>query len=143
MIREAVLDDIPHLVVMGLHFIRSSDYAGHLDENPDALFDTMLRLIESEDALLLVEDTGNPTGMLGAVLFSHPLSHQRFFSELFWWVEPEHRGNGLALLRAAEEWAAERGASHSIMISPDDRVSRLYETLGYAKLETHYIRLLG
>jgi GNAT superfamily N-acetyltransferase len=143
MIREAVLADIPHLVVTGLHFVRSSDYAGHLDENPDALFDTMFRLIGSEDAILLVQGEDKPTGMLGGLIFSHPLSHQTFFSELFWWVEPDYRGNGLALLRMAEEWATERGASHSIMISPDDRVSRLYETLGYAKLETHYIRPLG
>jgi GNAT superfamily N-acetyltransferase len=139
-IREAVRADIPHLVVMGLHFVRSGDYAGHLDENPDALFDTMLRLIESGDALLLVQGEDKPTGMIGALIFSHPLSHQTFFSELFWWVEPDHRGNGLALLRMAEKWATARGASHSIMISPDERVSRVYETLGYSLLETHYVK---
>ena len=141
-IREATRDDIPHLVVMGLHFIRSSSYAGHLDENPGALFDTMLQLIDGEDALLLVEDTGQPTGMLGALIFRHPLSHQSFFSELFWWVEPEHRGNGRALLNQAEQWGKDRGASHSMMISPNERVSRLYETLGYTKIEEHFIKAL-
>lgn len=142
MIREAVLDDIPSLTVMGLHFIRSDEYAGHLEENPDALFDIMLRLIESEDAILLVQGEDKPVGMLGAIIYRHPLTWQTFFNELFWWIEPDYRGNGLALLRRAEDWARECGATHSIMISPNDRTSRLYETLGYTQLETHFLKEL-
>jgi GNAT superfamily N-acetyltransferase len=142
-IREAVLADIPHLVVMILHFIRSGEYGGHLDENPDVIFDTMLQLIESEDAILLVEDKGKPVGTLGGLLFRHPLSGQAFFSELFWWIEPGLRGNGRALPKQAEQWARERGATYSIMVSPEERVSRLYEKLGYTKLEEHYIKRLS
>lgn len=142
MVREAVRADIPRLILMGLHFIRSGSYGRHLDENPDALFDTMLRLIDSEDAILLVQGEDKPTGMIGALVYRHPLSYQAFFSELFWWVEPEHRGNGLALKHHAEQWGKDRGAPHSIMVSPNDRVSRLYERLGYTKIETHYIKAL-
>lgn len=142
MIREAVRDDIPHLVVMGLHFLRSGAYSGHLEENPDALFEIMLRLIESDDALLLVQDDGKPVGMLGAIIYCHPLTWQVFFNEIFWWVEPDSRGDGIALEQAATEWAKQHGATKSIMVSPDDRVSRLYERRGYTKLETHYIKAI-
>lgn len=140
MIREATREDISHLVVMGLHFVRSGEYGDHLDESPDALFETMFRLIEGEDAILLVQGDDKPIGMLGGLIYRHPLSWQTFFSELFWWVEPEHRGHGLDLPRHAEAWAKTLGATHCIMVSPNDRVSRLYEKLGYSKLETHYIK---
>lgn len=142
MIREADHDDIPDLVVMGLRFIRSSSYAGQIGENPDALFDIMLRFIDDDDAILLVQGEGKPEGMIGGLVYSHPLSHQIFFSELFWWVEPEHRGNGLELPRQAEAWGKSAGATHSIMISPNDKTSRVYEALGYSRLETHYIKAL-
>lgn len=142
MIRGALLPDIPRLVVMGVHFIQSTQYAGQIGENPDALFDMMLKLIEAENAVIFVDGETQPIGMLGAHIFQHPMSGELVASELFWWVEPEHRGNGLALYRALEGWAEERGVHKIQMVAPDERTSRVYCALGFTKVEELYQKAL-
>lgn len=142
MIREAVRADIPHLVVMGLRFVRSSSYAEQIGENPDALFDLMLKLIESPEAVIFISGEDRPFGMIGAHLYRHPMSGEITASELFWWVEPEHRGEGVILYRKMEEWARENAATKIQMIAPDDRTERAYCALGFHKLETHYQKAL-
>ena len=140
MIREAVRDDIPHIVVMGLHFLRASEYTGKIRENPNAMFDLALKLIESDGAIIYLAGDNRPTGMIGLHIYEHPMSGERLASELFWWVEPDHRGSGMDLLKAAERWAREYGCSGIQMISPNERVSRLYRARGYEKTEEHYQR---
>jgi GNAT superfamily N-acetyltransferase len=141
-IREAVHADIPHLVVMGRHFLHASKYADHIVENPDAMFDLLLRLIDAEDGVVFVSGDDRPRGMIGAHLFKHPISGEIMVSELFWWVEPDHRGAGLPLMRALEDWARTRGAVKLQMVAPDDRTGRAYRGLGYTKLEEHFIKVL-
>lgn len=140
--RQAVRSDIPHMTVMGVHFLRASQYASHIVENPDAMFDLLAKLIDAEDGVVFVSGEDRPQGMIGAHLFRHPISGEIMASELFWWVEPEHRGAGLPLLRALEAWARSRGAAKLQMIAPDDRTGRVYGALGYAKLETTFQKAL-
>lgn len=137
-IREAVLDDIPHLVVMGLHFIRSYSSAGLIDENPDAIFDMMLSLVDSDQAVVFVAETEKPIGMLGAHLVYHPMSSEFIATELFWWVEPGHRGNGIRLMRAFEDWARDKGAQKLHMTAPNEKTGRVYVSAGFRKLEESY-----
>ncbi len=136
-VREAVTDDLPWLVGMGLRFIRDSDYRHHVAENPGALARLMGRLMESGESVILVVGD-RPHGMIGMLLYDHPMSGEKFASELFWWIDPEQRGSGLRLLNSAERWAKEAGARRIQMIAPNDRTARAYEGLGYGKLETHY-----
>jgi hypothetical protein len=58
---------------------------------------------------------------------------------MFWRAED---GNGLALLNAAEERAAERGATKSIMVAMQgmDRTEKLYGRLGYAPCEVQFMK---
>lgn len=144
MIREAVRADIPHLVVMGLRFIRSTGYKGQLGEDPDALFDFMMRLIDADTAAILVtaSDQSGPYGMIGVHIFQHPMSHEIFGNELFWWVEPGHRGDGLKLLHAGEDWMLSAGAHKIEATAPDDRTGKALERLGYKKFETHYLKVI-
>ena len=141
-IREATRADLPHIVVMGLHFLRASEYTGKIQENPDAMFDLALRLIESVDGIIFVDGDAKPTGMIGLHLYQHPMSGEVITSELFWWVEPDHRGSGMDLLKAAERWAKEHGSSSIQMIAPNDRVSRIYKARGYEKTEEHYQKVI-
>jgi hypothetical protein len=55
-----------------------------------------------------------------------------------WWVEPAARGCGLALLKRAERWALETGATAIQMSAPEARVGRLYERRGYRLVEMTY-----
>jgi histone acetyltransferase (RNA polymerase elongator complex component) len=55
-----------------------------------------------------------------------------------WWVEPEHRGAGVRLVREAEKRAKEAGAQRIQMIAPTKQVGAIYERLGYAFIESAY-----
>lgn len=144
-IREATADDVPALVAMGQRFRNSTVYARRLRDNPEQMAETGLMLIHSDDGLLLVADRGGaPIGMIGVLVFPHHLSGERTAGELFFWVDPEYRGYGVRLLRQAERWARERGATTMQMIAPvvidepDDDVGPFYARVGYHALEVAY-----
>ena|ERR1051326_1213076 len=145
LIREATDADIPRLIEMGRRFQGATSYDASVTENGASLAALCVRLIESDAGLLLVADAdGLPVGMIGAFLFPHHFSGRLTVGEVFFWVEPEHRGCGVRLLRRAERWAQERGALQIQMIRPQDAVSvgTLYERLGYRPLEVAYAKEL-
>lgn len=144
MIREATLDDVPAIVDMGLQFLRTSDYKEALGENPTQIAATVNWLIADKNGVVLVADYDcGLIGMIGLLIFTHHFSGESIAGELAWWVNPEHRGFGVRLLKAAERWAAERGAERMQMIAPSGEVGRIYERLGYTLVETAYQRNLG
>lgn len=147
-IREATVADVPRLVALTRRFIATSGYAAVLADNPAAVTALVTYLIEDPAGLVLVADTGSGAedavvGLLGVALTPSLYSGERVVLETIWWVEPEARGPGLALLRAAERWAAEQGAVRIEMIAPVDglgpRVGQLYQRRGYRAVETHYV----
>ena len=145
-IRPATLEDVPRLVAMGRRFLASSAYAGTIAENPAQMAACATALITAPDGVVLVaEGPGGLVGMLGLLIVSHALSGERVAGEVFWWVEPEARGDGLRLLRAAEAWACGRGATRIQMIAPRavPAVGRVYARRGYAPIETLYSRTLA
>jgi GNAT superfamily N-acetyltransferase len=102
------------------------------------------RLITEDASIVFVADQdGELAGMLGMVVYRHPISDEVFASEVFWWVEPEHRGCGVRLLKAAERWAQRHGATQLQMIAPTPQVAQLYQRLGYSEVETLYQRALA
>lgn len=126
---------------MGLRFRRESEYREVLAENADKMMELASQLARS-GCLVVSERGGRVVGMLGYVIFPHFLSGELVAGEVFWWVEPEERGEGLKLLRAAEERARSYGAKNFQMIAPNDRVGALYERLGYRRVETSFQRPL-
>jgi len=147
-IREATTADVPRLVALTRRFIATSGYAAVLADNPAAVTALVTYLIEDPAGLVLVADTGTGAedavvGLLGVALTPSLYSGERVVVETIWWVEPAARGPGLALLRAAERWAAEQGAVRIEMMAPVDglgpRVGRLYQRRGYRAVETHYV----
>lgn len=136
MIREATHRDIPHLVEMGGKFIRSSTYYSRLADNPQARKDLLKRLIESSDGEVFVsERDGCITGMIGVAAYVHPWAGEYVAGEVFWWVDPAERGHGVRLLKRAEEWMDAKGCTRAQMVAPNERVAKVYERLGYVKLE--------
>lgn len=142
MIREAVLADVPRLVEMGCRFVRDTPYVEDIPANPDQLDRLARWLIDGGGIVLVSERDGTLTGMIGAVRFVHPMSGQATVSEVFWWVEPEARGDGVKLLKRVERWAREHGVERMTMIAPTPEVGRLYNRLGYHATETSYVRTL-
>jgi GNAT superfamily N-acetyltransferase len=137
MIRLATEADIPRLLEMGLRFRRETGYSKHIEENPEQM-ERLVRQIIAADGVLVSEQAGEVIGMIGYVLYPHFLSGELIAGEVFFWVEPGHRGDGLRLLRGAEKRAKDRGANRMQMIAPTDRVGRLYGRFGYEFVEATY-----
>lgn len=137
-LRPALYGDISRLVGMGVRFISSSTYAEFIEINVQAMADTLRMLIDTGVVLVLEFEGGIIGGMIGIALFDHPISGQKFASELFWWVEPEVRGGGVRLLHAAERWARDHGAVALHMIAPTPDVEKIYDALGYRRVEVTY-----
>lgn len=138
MIREATPADIPQVMALGKEFADEAGVTARVGWD-DAHVEALLQgMIDSEDGILLVSGGG----MIGGVVYPHPFSGTRVFVEMFWRARD---GNGLALLKAAEKAARERGASQSIMVAMDDmdRTRRLYAALGYAPTEAQFMKELS
>jgi GNAT superfamily N-acetyltransferase len=143
-VRDATVADIPRLLVMGRRFRAETVYATRLPDNPDQMRALGERLITTPEGLLLVADQGwDLVGMIGVFLFVHHFSGLLTAGEVFFWVEPEHRGYGVRLLRRAEQWAAAHGATTMQMIAPTPEVGQLYDRLGYHALEVAYEKELA
>jgi GNAT superfamily N-acetyltransferase len=143
-IREATEADVPRMVEMGLRFQRNSRYAALLAENP-AQMEALARQTVTgahSTALLAVQDDDTVVGMICLLAYPHHISGEWTGSELAFWVEPQARRAGLALLAAAETWAAQRGCRVLEVVSPDERVDRLYTHLGYMPSERTFRKTL-
>lgn len=142
-IYQATVSDIPRIVAMGTDFLRSSDYRHTYLESPAHIAALAQRLIESpEGDVLLLVVADRIVGMIGIMAYDHFISGQRTAGEVVYWVDPSARGNGLRLLRAAEQWARTQGAEVMQMISPTPRVDELYQRLGYMPIERTFQRTL-
>lgn len=146
MIRHATEADVPDAVRMGLAF--RAAYAPHLRENAEQMATIARYLLDEPHALLLAcdPDGGAVYGMLGLLVFVHPLSGDLTAGELFWWVDPDRRtgGDGLRLLSAAEDWAAHMGAMTMQMIAlyTNPSVTDLYTRRGYVARDQVFERVL-
>lgn len=63
--------------------------------------------------------------------------------EIAWWVSPERRGVGASMLLRYEQWAISMGARligvASLAAMPE--VESIYERRGFARLETHWVKV--
>jgi len=140
-IRIATTADVPRLIEMGERFRSSSTYNRYLAGNAEQMKKFAKEIIDG-DGLIVSERNGHITGMLGFVVFRHFISRETTGGEVFWWVEPEYRGDGLKLLRAAEKCARGVGAKRFQMIAPSEEVEKLYELMGYEYVESTYQKML-
>lgn len=143
LIRDAVYEDVPDLVDLGIRFISEGKYRDKIATNPEALAQMMFSLIENPYGLLLVlEKDGRLIGMFGAIATLSPYSGEPVAMELFWYVAPESRGGGVRLLRRAEQWAREVGAKKMIGVSHTKKVGKFLKRYGYLPMEEHFLKVL-
>ena len=94
--------------------------------------------------VLILEADGDARGVLMASAFDHPFGAGFCANETVWFVAPEARGRGsLKMLDGYEAWAAEQGCTVICMASlAVNDVSGIYTRLGYAPVETHFMKAL-
>lgn len=102
MIREATLEDLDTLCVLGRRFFKSANPRGVF--TPLSWAESCRQAIEHDKGCaLLFEKDGEPQGfIIGYILYPPYDFHYRIAMERAWWCEG---GGGLALLEAFELWA--------------------------------------
>lgn len=143
-IREATATDRPRLLEMGARFHSTTPYGRLLRwdaEKVGRLID--LLLTPGVGAFFVAEGrAGDLEGVVGVFLSQHPMTGDLLGSELCLWMEPEARGGSTAirLVRRAEAWAQAQGAVGQQLVAPNEQVGRFYRRLGYAPIETVFMR---
>lgn len=149
-VRHATADDIPRIIEMGAPFWAQTQYS-ETPYDPDSM-DHFCRVMMNSGLLLVAQDCsdGKIIGAVGGVV--GPLYANMDFkvgSELFWWVEPEHRkgGAGTLLLLEIERAAREAGVTYWAMMALEsvgiERAEAIYLANGYQRAERTYVKRLS
>lgn len=105
--------------------------------------DVAEKVIESMTTFLLIKE-GKAVGIIGGNVIKQIANSEKLFQEVIWYVDENHRGGGLNLLKHLEAWCAMEDIDQLIMAymhnSMGHKMIELYERMGYAPMETHYIR---
>ena len=132
-IRDATEADLPRLIEMGSAFLHATAWGGRVADDADHFRALALSLMATGSMVVAVEQDA-VIGMLGAMVFTHPVTNQPIGAEVILWVEPDARrtGAGEALFHAAETWAHAQGATAMQFSAYRDPVlERWYRRLGY------------
>lgn len=120
----------------------------HVGYDKDSLLGFAEMAQESRSvAMFVAEVDGEVVGAVAGICYPHFLNNNRVVAqELFWWVDPEHRGStiGNELHDMLVTWASMNGARAFFMIAINnersDRIEKLYKRKGYEPLERTYVR---
>jgi GNAT superfamily N-acetyltransferase len=147
-IRAATHEDIPRVVEMGRRFHNAAELYDIAPFDAGSVTDMVSTLIDNPmGGLFVAEGEGGLIGMTGGLLYPFYFNGDHLTGqEIFWWVEPEHRGVGSQLFDALEAWAKEAGAKSFSMIALEkltpEILGRIYRRRGYRPSEHSYIRRL-
>jgi GNAT superfamily N-acetyltransferase len=130
-------------VAMGKDFHAQSPYANHFVLDP-AQCQRTVEWLMVHGAVFVADDEVKKklTGMIGVAITPHLMSGEWVCGEVFWWVDPSARGTGLKLLRHAEQWGVDHGATVMSLVAPDARAEKLYSRLGFEEVESSWQRRL-
>ena len=143
MIRHATPEDWPRIVEMATRFVAETRYSDFIEISQEQVESSLDAITNSPNSVVLVSGSdGHITGMIVVMICPHPFSGERIAYEVVWWVDPEARGDGVRLLRAAEKFGKDSGAKKMNMVAPNDKVAHFYERLGYEKVEVAFQRSL-
>lgn len=150
MIRPATLEDLSRIETMGPAFFAVSGLDRWFHYNPRCFVKVVTDFMASDQAVVLVGD-----GPMGAVAMAAALAYPCWFNsehlsaqELFWWVEPAHRGGelGTLLRRGMEDWAKRKGCLTMEMGAMEslrpEVMANLYERKGYGAKERIFCKRL-
>lgn len=144
-VRETTQLDDAVMLVFAKHFYDQLPYQD-IDFDDQSCI-AWLAIMRRDGVLLLAESDGVPCGFAGGMFTPFIFNiNERVGGELMWWVEPEYRGSGigLELLNQLENSAYTAGARRWSMIALEDtaeRVSRMYDHMGYTASERTYSKV--
>lgn len=138
---RGTVEDLIEISEMGAEFF--SDTRAKIAFNPAAWVAGWAALVHSGLGVLwVVRLNGKIVGALGAIWGPDLITGGLQAQEGFWWMKPEARGRGIALVKAFEAWARTvPGMTRIIMAGLKfncDRLAKLYQRFGFNELETSF-----
>lgn len=148
-IREATEADIEALLRIGRAFYAFNPYRHHCTLDEESLVST-LRLLMDQHVLLVAEADTKVVGATGAMIAPLYWNHSELQGlEFFWWLDPEHRGNGNGkrLRQALEDHVRAKGVRFWNMIaleeSMPETVDAMYRQAGFTPVERVYLKVIA
>jgi N-acetylglutamate synthase-like GNAT family acetyltransferase len=139
-IRPASIQDIPEMISIGSKML--DEEMPFVTHNADYLRRYFVSFIEGQNKLALVlEIDGTVNGFLMATVVPSALSGELVGMKCSWVMK--HRGQGMALMRAAETWAASKGAKKWFAALPGEIPRKVMERMGYKSIEINYQKVLA
>lgn len=140
-IRQYAPDDFMDVAMLLQEFHKDSleDYGLECEDNKIG------QAIKDNNANgLVLEMDGKVVGIITGTIVDYPLQKAKIYQEIVWYVSKDYRRYGLKLLRELEKRCKDRGITQIIMValgsSMREQLDRIYKTMGYRELETHYIK---
>lgn len=138
-IRRATADDLPTLLAMASAMHAESPRYRDIEFAEDKLRELIQQLHDYPVSciLLVAESAGGIVGMLWGYLVEYFFSRELMATDQLLYVSPEHRRGRTArrLVKAFEQWGAERGARNiQLGVSSginNDGCAHFYERMGY------------
>ncbi len=122
-------------------------YKASLNDYGQTMDAATIEHLEEALTIFLMMQGDKVIGVIAGLISKQLMSHKRVFQEIVWYVDKDHRGQGVRLLRFIENWCAEEGIVQIIMArmhnSMPDTMGEFYERMGYKPFETHYIKDVG
>jgi GNAT superfamily N-acetyltransferase len=146
LIRDISAAEVPLLLPGARCFFEEGRLPGQL--NAESFVNGWRGMLASGVGVLLgaFDADGNICGAIGGSIFPDFQTNDLVATEFFWFALPDRRGQGLRLLRAFEQRAAERGAARIVMVHLEDlnaeSMGKLYARLGYRLRERIYFKNL-
>jgi len=147
-LRPLSLEEFPLLVPYGYAFFR--EYEGHVNGvefRGDVFLESMELMAQWYDLTVfgLFTQAGTFVGGLAAYLQPDIFTKDKVARDVFVYIDPAYRGgtNALRLITAYQDWAKSHGARYAFMVHLHhgplaEKFQRVFEALGYVKMETAY-----
>ena len=143
LVTQLGIDDLDNLVDLAEEFYSSSEFLKGFDKEVSRKSWTNF-IAGGTGAIFAIKEGDAFHGMLGVVKFPDINTGDMTACEMFWFVSEKHRGKGLLLVSAFEEWAKEEGcrkvAIGHLADSMPDSLEKLYVRMGYTLSEKTYIK---
>jgi GNAT superfamily N-acetyltransferase len=101
-------------------------------------------IAECEQHMFLLTTDDKCVGVLAGKEVTTPLSKDRYWHEVLWYVDKQYRRHGVWMLNKVQGLLKEDGYTGIIMVNMEnsmkDKLHKLYSRLGFKPMETHWIR---
>ncbi len=142
---KATIADLPKIQLIADEFYKSSKFLSGFQV--DRFIELWTGLLASGTGIIFAyEGPDGWTGAIGGIAYAEPYSGELIATEMFWFCREGHRGEGVKLYRAFEQWAKEWGCNQVRMVhlldSMPEKLEKFYRHMGYTAAEVHYVKQL-